>query len=224
MAVELDRQVLEAQAQDAAALRERVRLARDLHDGILQSLTAAGLQLKLSADRVDDEARSRIDMAKGLLASEQRRIREYVQEMRPKPELPSDVTLSDDLASLLADTARSWNCELSFSVEPEDIKVSRKIATHLSLMLPEAIANAVRHGKASQLGVSVRKAGGSLTIVVSDNGTGFGGAASNDNEGKSRTIQIKPASLLERVGELGGSLDVSSSSAGAELRIRLPVS
>jgi signal transduction histidine kinase len=222
MAIELDRQVLQAQAQDAAAMRERIRLARDLHDGILQSLAAAGLQLKLAGDRLNKGARSRIDTAKGLLASEQRRIREYVQAMRPKPELPGDVMLSHDLAGLLAETARSWNCALSFFVEPDDAMVSRKMAAQLSLMLPEAIANAVRHGKASQLGVTVRKADDGLTIVVRDNGSGFGAAASNDNDSGRSAPNIKPASLLERVGELGGSLEVVSSSTGAELRIRLP--
>ena len=144
--------------------------------------------------------------------------------MRPKPELPGDVMLSHDLAGLLAETARSWNCALSFLVEPDDVKVSRKVAAQLSLMLPEAIANAVRHGKASQLGVTVRKADDGLTIVVRDNGGGFRAAASNDNDSDPRAPDIKPASLLERVGEMGGSLEVLSSSAGAELRIRLPTS
>ena len=183
------------------------------------------MQLKLAGDRLDDEARSRIDTAKGLLASEQRRIREYVQTMRPKRESSGDVMLSRDLSGLLAETARSWNCALSFLVDPDDVKVSSRMATQLSLMLPEAIANAVRHGKASQLGVTVRKADDGLTIVVRDNGSGFGAAAaSNGNGSDPSASNIKPASLHERVGELGGSLEVLSSSAGAELRIRLPMS
>jgi len=223
MAVELDREVLHAQAEDAAAMRERIQLARDLHDGVLQSLAAAGLQLKLSAASLDDESRSRLDTVKRLLTNEQRRIREYVQAMRPKPEVQGQVVLSQDLGRLLTETARSWDCALSFVVEPDDAKVSTRLATQLSLMLPEAIANAVRHGQASQLGVVVRQANDGLTIVVHDNGSGFGNAAATDRHSGQSASDVKPASLSERVGELGGSLEVLSSSTGAELRIRLPI-
>src|SRR5262249_33688193 len=50
MANALDRQIMQGQAKQAAAERERTSLTRDLHDGLLQSLTAAGLQIKLLAD------------------------------------------------------------------------------------------------------------------------------------------------------------------------------
>src|SRR5262249_32773567 len=55
----LDRQIMQTEAKEAVAERERLRLTRDLHDGLLQSLTAAGLQMKLIVDSAGDEIRTR---------------------------------------------------------------------------------------------------------------------------------------------------------------------
>src|SRR5439155_23739573 len=81
-AIELDRRVLQIRSQDAVALRDRVNLARDLHDGVLQNLSAAGLQLKIAANAVAEEHRSSINSVNRILLNAQRRIREFVQEMR----------------------------------------------------------------------------------------------------------------------------------------------
>src|SRR5262249_40504755 len=72
----LDRQIMQTQAKEAVAERERSRLTRDLHDGLLQSLTAVGLQIKLMADSASDEIRTRLDVIRQLLLGEQRRIRD----------------------------------------------------------------------------------------------------------------------------------------------------
>jgi signal transduction histidine kinase len=217
MAIELDRQVLQVQAEDAAAMRERIFLARDLHDGVLQSLTAVGLQLKLMSEQLNDESRDRLNMIKQLLAHEQRRIREFVQAMRADTALTGDVVLGQNLHPGLTEVARNWNCALSFRIEPEDAAVSKRLATQVSLMLAEAIANAVRHGEAATVDVAVRQVDGSLAIAVRDDGRGFGGAA---NESASHS---GPISLRGRIAALGGSLEVLNSSTGAELRIRLPI-
>jgi signal transduction histidine kinase len=224
MAIELDRQVLQAQAEDMAALRERIGLARDLHDGVLQSLTAAGLQLKLATQDLDEETRTRIDVVKQLLANEQRQIREFVQAMRPTTSL-RQVALTQNLRQALAKAASSWNCALSFTVKPDDSSVPKKLETQLSLMLSEAIANAVRHGQASNVDVAVLQTDDALSIAVRDNGRGFDNSVASIGErNQPRAFHPAPASLQGRVNELGGSLEVLSSSAGAELRIRLPMS
>ena len=82
--IELDRQAVQRQKEEAIASQERMRLTRDLHDGVLQSLTAAALQLDLTEQALDHERGSRLDLVKQLLAKEQRRIREFVDETFPK--------------------------------------------------------------------------------------------------------------------------------------------
>src|SRR5262249_49927351 len=132
MAIELDRQVLQLQAEDSAVMRERILLARDLHDGVLQSLTAVGLQLKLISDQPTEDSRPRLDMVKQLLTHEQRRIREFEQVMRLNTAITGEVVLSQNLNQTLVEVARNWNCSLSFTVEPEDAAVSKRLAAQVS--------------------------------------------------------------------------------------------
>jgi len=222
--IELDRQILQLQSEEAVAIRERIRLTRDLHDGVLQSLTAASLQLKLSNAAPSQEVYSRLEVVMKLLTKEQRRIREFVEGTSQKEISKGDVMLGRDLRQLLSETAQHWDCATSLSVAPADMKVSRALRVHLSLMLAEAVANAVRHGGASNIDVAIEKDQNHLVVNVRDNGRGFGGPFVRYDHKELVASGFGPVSLRERVGELGGSLAISNSPMGAELEIRVPVS
>jgi signal transduction histidine kinase len=91
------------------------------------------------------------------------------------------------------------------------------MADQLSHMLAEAIANAARHGEASNVDVALTRANGYRDITIRDNGKGFASVPI-------KYEREKPASICERVRALGGSIDIQSSSTGAELAIRVPAS
>jgi signal transduction histidine kinase len=218
----LDRQIMQGDAREAAAERERSRLTRDLHDGLLQSLTAAGLQIRLLADNEQGDARTRLEVVKQLLNSEQRRIRDFVRKAPPPQATQEDVAVNSSLGEVLAETARHWNCTASLVVEPEHARIPATLCVHVSLMLAEAVANAVRHGAASRVEVTVKQtADQGLEVGVRDNGRGFYGQSFSYANMDVLPAGMGPYSLRERVRELGGSLGLSSSSAGVELQIRL---
>ena len=73
----LDRETLQNQAKDAAADRERALLTRDLHDGLLQTLTASCLKIKLAVDASDQQGREYLTEIKQLLTDQQRRVRDF---------------------------------------------------------------------------------------------------------------------------------------------------
>jgi signal transduction histidine kinase len=219
--IELDRIAIQRQNEEAVAARERTRLTRDLHDGVLQSLTAGALQLNLAEKALEQDRRSRLELVKQLLAKEQRRIREFVDEVFPKPGAEKGAILGRDLRQQVEETARFWNCTASLSVAPADAKVPQALAVQLSLMLSEAVANAARHGGASNIDVVMEKSEGNLVINVRDNGKGFDGRPSQDPY--QQPVDIGVASLRERVRGLGGSLTVSTRPTGSELAIRFPV-
>ena len=219
VAAALDR----ATYQRRNASRERIRLTRDLHDGILQTLTAASLQLNLAENSPERDRRSRLNLIKRLLAKEQRRIRDFVEETRPKAAFARQRILKGDLEQLLDESAAQWNCKTSLSVEPPDTKVAKPLFGQLSFVLAEAVANAVRHGGASKIDVGVEKSSAELLINIRDNGRGFAGRPASCEHERLTTSDDGPVSLCERIGALGGSLQVTTSSKGAQLAIRVPV-
>jgi len=222
--MELDRHILQRQTEEAAAARERIRLTRDLHDGILQSLTAARFQLKLLSDgQHDEDAQSRLNTIKQLLNNEQIRIRDFVRQTLPKSDAGTELVLSRDLRRVVSELGELWECKTSFSVDPQDASVPAKLGAHLSLMLAEAISNAVRHGGASTVRVGMRKTNGHLAIEIQDNGHGITGPACKYDNKEPADAASGPVSLRGRVVELGGSLDVRSSPLGTELQIRMPL-
>jgi signal transduction histidine kinase len=107
---------------------------------------------------------------------------------------------------------------------PPDATVPKPLAGQLALMLAEAVANAVRHGGASNIDVMMEKGEASLIINIRDNGKGFSAQPTQDAHRELAMANVGAASLHERVCALGGSLTVSSSRTGAELAIRFPVS
>jgi len=219
--IELDRQVLQRQNDDAIITGERMRLTRDLHDSILQSLTAAGLQLQLSARDSGEALRKRLSLVQQILGREQSRIRGFVEEMTSKKRGLSETMLTRDLESSLSNSAQQWGCSATLSVFPENATIPRHLGSELSLLLAEALANAVRHGHAANVEVSLAKANGELVIRISDNGRGFPVGAS---AGLDQTFDqdVGPASLRGRVRALGGSFTASNSALGAVLDVRIP--
>jgi signal transduction histidine kinase len=222
--MELDRQILQRQTEEAAAARERIRLTRDLHDGILQSLTAARFQLKLLTDgQRDEDAQSRLDTIKQLLNNEQIRIRDFVRQTLPKSDAGTELVLSRDLRRVVSELGELWECTTSLSVDPQDASVPAKLSAHLSLMLAEAVSNAVRHGEASTVRIGIRKTNEHLAIQIQDDGHGIIDSACKHDHKEHADVALGPVSLRGRVVALGGSLDVRSSPLGTELQIRMPL-
>jgi signal transduction histidine kinase len=169
--IELDRQSLDCERADAIANRERARLTRDLHDSILQNLTAISLRLSLCGNESARELHMRIDLVKRLVGREQARIRSFVEADAGSS--TGGTYLIRDLEKSLSESAINWNCRASLSVEPDNATLPRPKADEVSLMLAEAVANAVRHGRASEIDVSILQTGEQLLMKIRDNGNGF---------------------------------------------------
>jgi signal transduction histidine kinase len=210
----LDRLALQRHAEVAIVTREKMRLTQDLHDGVLQSLTAAALQLDL-VDKSCDSA-SRLALVKQLVAKEQRRIRKFIDQTHTKSIPSPEVAHSNELQQVVEEAGRYWNCTTSFSIVPESATIADALATELSFMLAEAVANAARHGGASRIDVAIERANEHFCIKVRDNGRGYGYPVRHEHE--------KPASIRKRVSALRGSFSVTTFPNGTELTIQVPLS
>ena len=219
--IDLEHYALSARLQEAAATRERVRLARDLHDGILQSLTAAGLQLKTIASRSDGKFQQLIENIRRLLLTEQQRIRTFVntgQLAIPERAFELSVQMQHEIEAI----RRQWDCEMELSVMPSDAKVPPALGSQLALILAEASANAVQHGQASHIDVAIERTPNRVRMRITDNGHGLNGITAAYNQTELAARGIGPRSLCKRIADLNGSLVLSSSPQGVELRINLP--
>ena len=210
---ELERLALMQQTTDAARTEERARLARDLHDSILQDLTAASLRLKVLARSVPEDVGTHLDDVHALMFSQQQRIRQYVEEQR-STDRGRDAALSQPLRALVKILREQWDCEIEVVLDPPDIEVPKWTLHEISQLVSEATANAVRHGKATRLHIALREIDDHhLDLEFCDNGSGV----QTDLEPN------RPLSLSARVADLDGILTISRETPGFRLRIALPL-
>ena len=222
----MDQSLLSRRLRQAAVAEERIRLSRDLHDGVLQTLTGAALQLE-TVQRLwhaePQSARERLGAIQRLLVDEQRDLRLFVRAFRLAPigMAPGFAGLDTGLRQLIHRLEGVWGLRVTLRLDHLDDCTSDLLAYDICFIVQEALVNAARHAAASEVCIAVARTDGHVHIAVSDNGRGFAFEGDYDHK-KLDALQLGPAMLKERVKALGGTLAIHSSRAGARLDIRLP--
>jgi signal transduction histidine kinase len=223
---DLDRFHLQERLVEAAAAEERVRLARDLHDGLLQSMTATGLQLEgvlRSLERDPVAARKRLEDLQALVAVQQADLRNFVQQLRVLP-LPDSMSVPgadmrlDGLAHRVAD---QWGIRVELTHDNPHRPIGDDLGREIYHIVQECIANAARHGAAAEVKIRIGSRDDRIRIEVADNGRGFPFSGRHDFTALTAS-GIGPLSLRQRIAVLGGELVVDSGENGARLEIELP--
>lgn len=201
-------------AREAAVLRTRESLARDLHDTVAQSL--AGTTMRLAALRQwvaeGNDPEVEILAVKRAVQAEQQQVREMIERLRDSRAPTENVPIDGAISRLLPQLASHWGVEASFNGGCE-CHAGEDRVQEIRLILREAFANAVRHGGAGSVAVATERDAKGLVLEFSDDGNGF----PSDWTGR------KPRSIAERVARLGGSFEIASSPKGATLLIHLPL-
>jgi signal transduction histidine kinase len=215
--------------QHAAALNQRMATAGDLHDGLLQSLTAVGLELATISQRLPrelTEIRAGLKHAEDLISGERRDLRALIDDMRPGQSPNDPFDLSARLASLPVAFRDRW--ELSVTVEAGSdalawcAAASAGFSRQVYLLAHEGLVNVARHARASTARLSISTSLGGLRLVMSDDGQGFPEAGRYSLEMLER-MEVRPLALCRRVRSLGGDLVLDSSDRGSRIDITLPV-
>lgn len=214
IAFELEQFALMRELAAAAGWRERGRLARDLHDSVLQDLTAAGLQLKIASMQCPETMRASLALVGEILQEQQRRIRSFVENAQPKSGNEPQF-LKERLEAFSHGLSSQWTCLLITHVDPPDIRVSDSMLAAICQIVSEATANAARHGQADRVEVWIEAASAGLDISICDNGAGI---AAPKPAG-----EIGPQSIQARVADLGGQFQLDPSASGLLMRIALPL-
>ncbi|HVR31032.1 MAG TPA: sensor histidine kinase [Thermoanaerobaculia bacterium] len=218
----LEQHVLVRETTISAARAERVRLARELHDGIAQSLAGAALQLGgLRSTIVADPrlAQARLDEIERLLVDEQREVRLLMQELRPSAAIAErDGMVRARLEELCHRVSSLWGLEVELEVSGE---VGGPMAREVYRLVQEALVNAARHAHAERVDVCVVLEPDFSRLRIADDGHGFPFQGVKDLAALDAG-GIGPVSLKERVASLRGDLRVRSSDSGAVIEITLP--
>jgi signal transduction histidine kinase len=207
----------------AAVGEERIRVARDLHDGLLQSLTGAALQLESVHKLVgtsDEEARRRLRGVQELLEHDQRELRSLITDLRPATSERSGLPLETRLAALAQRFERQWDVGVAVTIEPPFPTLREERSGAVYNIVHEAVANAARHARATRIDAIVRARNGHVEIVVTDDGQGFPFHGEFDLDALDE-LRRGPLTLKERVASLGGEMMLYSSPEGARLEIRI---
>ena len=180
----------------AAADEERRRIERDIHDGAQQRLVALALELRSAQRRLGDEVDPELD---GLLASAADELQVAVDELRELAQgIHPGVLVQGGLAAALE--ALAGRSPLPVSVDSVQERLPAEVEGTAYFVASEALANVVKHSRATRAAIRATRVNGTLVIEVEDDGVG--GAASRNGSGL--------RGLADRVEAQGGSLRVES--------------
>jgi signal transduction histidine kinase len=214
---ETDRALAEARRRDLLR-RERERIGRDLHDGIIQSIYAAGLHLDeatAALSPADESPRRRIATVMGELERISGDIRRMIFDLRSGS---LDTTDPEEIVRSVADELRAntlvaLDLEVSGDWEP---RLSSEQAGELHQLVHEAFSNILRHARARRVKVRLALGRRRLKLGIVDDGIGFDPEAVGRGEGL--------ANMRRRAELLGATLAVESSPArGTSLSLTMPV-
>ena len=212
----LDRNALLAAIEEGAAARTRLSLARDVHDSVVQFLAGAAFRVEaiIRGSRVGGQSEADLQELKRLLIEEQGEIRSFVSALRRGRGLELTEAV-EELRSLARRLGRQWSIDCNVDGSEEGPAIPIRLQLDIEQLLREAVANAVRHGKASRVDVEIGVDDDQFRLHVKDNGSGF-----LPVKGKSA---IEPWSLKERVDRARGSLSLRSEPGCTNVLITLPL-
>lgn len=175
---------------------ERERIARSLHDTVIQNLYATSLALSMSLRKATHEDAKAISTAIDSIADVIAEIRNEIFDIESKRSSPARLQLEDSLMPVLVPTGT--DLELTIDLPDPPLEILR----HLRAVCTEAASNAARHGKATKVSIDISCDAQSLVVTIHDNGQGIPPDA---------VLRNGLNNMRERAELLGGKMTMQSS-------------
>ena len=197
-----------------AVLEDRERIARDLHDGVVQSLFAVGLSLQVASLSADPGAVSaKLGEAVDQIDRVIRDLRNYIFGLGDGG--VADRELGRALEDLADEFRRGSDLAVRVTVEPEAASRLAPVAADVLQVAREAVSNAARHGGGQTLSISLHRDDSATVLEVEDDGTGFD---PSEARGRGRGL----GNLRARAEDLGAELEIDSAPGrGTAVRLRV---
>ncbi len=205
---------LAAARADREVMADRERIARDLHDMVIQRVFAAGLALQATAGMAKNpKVTARLHDVVGELDATIRELRTAIFDLHTAPQ--ETISLRAQILKLPADAAENLGYAPNVSFDgPIDSTVPEEVGVQLLAVVREALSNIAKHARASAAAVTL-STGDELVLEVLDNGRGVGATTRSSGLGNMR----------ERARSLGGTFEVADRpDGGTRLEWRVPLS
>jgi ligand-binding sensor domain-containing protein/signal transduction histidine kinase len=202
-----------------AVVEERSRLAREMHDTVIQGCTGVSALLEaVSMDGSDNEAGAGLmDVARVQLRSTIDEARDAIWNLR-QPD--GDTTqLAESLQSMAAQVGEEFHLPVACTIAGTPFPVSHPIAHDLLMVAREAVYNSVLHGRPAHVDVALTYTGRELQLNLRDDGCGFDPQQVENENGHHFGLR----GMRERIERSGGRFRLSSAiGSGAWIEVRLP--
>jgi signal transduction histidine kinase len=205
---------LQGRLRALAVMEERQRIARDLHDSVIQDLFAVGLGLQSLATRMEDEGTARLlDDSVDRLDHSVDSLRGYIFDLKGSPH---PVPVADRIQDLVARMGSAYPTKVRLTVEG-DGDFPQRHHEDLMMLATEALSNALRHSRADLVEVLLADGADVVILEVSDDGVGM--AEEEQVSGPGMGL----ANMRTRAAAMGGRLLVESvPGKGTRVRVTLP--
>lgn len=205
---------LQERLRRVAVVEDRQRIARELHDSVIQEMFAVGLGLQgLSQIVESSQAEETLLDAVDRLDKAVETLRRYIFQLKRGPDTPPD--LDERLQELVARMGSAYPAKVQLNLELE-IVADQGLEDEIVTIVTESLSNALRHSSAVHVDVAIRLDDDGCEIAVSDDGQGFDPSAPTKGMGLEN--------LRSRVDARGGQLQIASSQAGTTVNVDLPIS
>jgi signal transduction histidine kinase len=202
----------------AAEESERARLARELHDGIGQMLTACRLLLPQLRNQAAEPLHATIGMLEQLTSDIARDLHRVAATLRPTA--LDDLGLAATLESYLAEWSASTGIAATSHFSRIDGKRSIVVETTVYRIVQEILRNVAKHTQAKNVALVAEETDGLLSIIVEDDGAGF----DLETELAAKPTSWGIAAMQERAALIGGDLKIESTAGqGTTVYLRVPI-
>ncbi len=201
----------DASVEFESTLRERNRLAADLHDTTEQALTGLAFQLEATEalqGRAPERSQQHLGLARQLLGRSREDLRRSIWNLRASP-LEKN-TLAGALREIAADRAVDSAVRIVVACDGEPQPLPDFVAGNLLLLAQEGITNALKHARPAQIALDLKFHGRALTLTIRDDGAGFDPATADGPKDGHFGLQ----GMRERIKRLGGRLTIASAPGG----------
>jgi signal transduction histidine kinase len=198
--------------------QERKRIARELHDGLGQSLNAIAVNVRTTLERVGDKVKTGFESLEAIMPIIHQSIEEVHRiGMNLRPSLLDDLGLLPTIGWFIREYQKIYpSIRIEEQTEIEETQVPDPLKAVIYRILQEAMNNIAKHSKANLVSISLRKKDNRIALVIEDNGIGF------DMESVKNGFGL--GSMRERAEFSVGSFDIESvKGKGTVIRASWPI-